>query len=149
MDTAAPLREAQERYNTFKAKNLSLNMTRGKPSPQQLDLANPMFSLVTSESYRDDQGTDCRNYGGLDGLPEMKAIFAEFLEVRPEEVIIGGNASIQEMHLRQVPTDSGTLVAERKRPVFDIADLFNVALLTCNYYSVKGFFALLRLYSDD
>ncbi|WP_078553847.1 aminotransferase class I/II-fold pyridoxal phosphate-dependent enzyme [Alkalihalobacterium alkalicellulosilyticum] len=89
----------QEKYNAFKGQGLKLDMSRGKPSSQQLDLSNGMLDVLTSEdSQKAADGTDVRNYGGLDGLPETKQFFAEILEVRPEEIIIGGNSSLNMMH---------------------------------------------------
>ena len=82
----------QKQYETAKAKNLALDMTRGKPGAEQLDLALPMLNLVTASDYKTLAGADSRNYGGLDGIPEAKALFVDFLEVNsPNEVVIGGN----------------------------------------------------------
>jgi DNA-binding transcriptional MocR family regulator len=85
------LRDLHQQYDAFAAQQLDLDMTRGKPSPQQLDLANEMLSL---DHFKDSGGTDCRNYGGLDGLPSMKALFAEILQIPAENIIIGGNSSL-------------------------------------------------------
>src|SRR5690606_21883326 len=90
--------ELQARYDAFKARGLKLDMTRGKPSPEQLDLANGMLELPGAGDFLAADGTDTRNYGGVDGLPEMKALFAELLDVPPASVIVGGNASLQMMH---------------------------------------------------
>jgi DNA-binding transcriptional MocR family regulator len=81
-----------------KQKGLKLDMTRGKPSNEQLDLANALSTVLTATDYKAADGTDARNYGGLDGLPEMKAIFADLLETAPRNVIIGGNSSLTMMH---------------------------------------------------
>jgi len=88
--------ELAGRHSQFK--DLGLDMTRGKPSSEQLDLANEMISILDKDDYKDAKGTDCRNYGGIDGLAECKAIFAEFLEVETSELLMGGNASLQLMH---------------------------------------------------
>lgn len=89
----------KEQYLEAKAKNLALDMTRGKPGSDQLDLTLPMLDLVTSSDYKSFKGEDPRNYGGLDGLPEMKELFKEFLEVDDaKEVIVGGNSSLTLMH---------------------------------------------------
>jgi DNA-binding transcriptional MocR family regulator len=89
----------QKQYEAAKAKNLALDMTRGKPGADQLDLALPMLDLVTAADYKTLAGADSRNYGGLDGIPEAKALFVEFLEVNsPKEVVIGGNSSLTLMH---------------------------------------------------
>ena len=94
---AALGQELESRHAAFKARGLSLDMTRGKPSSQQLDLANGLWSN-TPGSFSAKDGTDGRNYGGLDGLPEMKALFAPLLEAPAAQVIIGGNSSLQIMH---------------------------------------------------
>lgn len=81
--------EVQKKYDDFKAQGLSLNMARGKPSAEQLDLTEGLLTAVkSSEDCFAEDGTDCRNYGGLDGLPEAKALFAPMLGVTPDELII-------------------------------------------------------------
>lgn len=83
------------RYKEFGARGLDLDITRGKPSPSQLDLSDALLTLP-GEDYRDN-GADTRNYGGIDGLPGMKALFAEILEVPASNVIVGGNSSLNLM----------------------------------------------------
>ena len=90
--------ELEKRYSDFQSRNLSLDMTRGKPSSQQLDLSLGMLDCITKEHIKANDGTDCRNYGILDGIPEAKELFAQYMEVSPEETIIGGNSSLQLMH---------------------------------------------------
>ncbi|MDJ0808476.1 MAG: aminotransferase class I/II-fold pyridoxal phosphate-dependent enzyme [Desulfobacterales bacterium] len=90
--------QLRERFERFKQAGLSLDLTRGKPCPEQLDLSNPMLAVVSEDGFRAADGTDCRNYGGLDGIPEAKALFAEYMGVTPAEVIIGGNASLTLMY---------------------------------------------------
>jgi DNA-binding transcriptional MocR family regulator len=90
--------ELQQRYNEFKAKNLKLDMTRGKPCSEQLDLSLGLIDCLTREDYKAADGTDCRNYGLLDGLTEAKELFAKYLGVEPQEIIIGGNSSLALMH---------------------------------------------------
>lgn len=87
-----------QRYRGFQARNLALDMTRGKPSPEQLDLSLGMLSNEISSQYLSPSGLDCRNYGGLDGISEAKALFAEYLEVDPTEIIIGDSSSLKLMH---------------------------------------------------
>ncbi len=87
----------KKEYDAYKAQGLSLDMSRGKPAPNQLDLSDKLFTSVSSYSDIADVKPDARNYGGLDGLPEMKAIFAEMLGVSASEVIVGGNASLNMM----------------------------------------------------
>jgi hypothetical protein len=93
--------ERQRRnYADLQAKKLSLDLTRGKPSPAQLDLSNGLLSLPGSGkgAYRDVNGTDTRNYGGLHGLPELRAIFGELLGIAVPNLIAGNNASLEFMH---------------------------------------------------
>jgi DNA-binding transcriptional MocR family regulator len=90
--------ELQRRsYADLQAKHLHLDLTRGKPSPQQLDLSNALLSLPGVD-YRDGDGTDTRNYGGLHGLPELRAIFGELLGIPVPNLIAGNNASLEMMH---------------------------------------------------
>lgn len=86
------------RYESFQARELTLDMTRGKPSPEQLDLAMEMLTGDISRQYRSHTGVDCRNYGGLDGINEAKRLFAEYLEVADNEIIVGDSASLKMMH---------------------------------------------------
>ena len=87
-----------ERYHEFKSRGTTLDITRGKPCPEQLDLAGDMLDIINSGNYLTEDAADCRNYGGLDGIPEAKQLFAQYLEVAPEEIIIGGNSSLNMMH---------------------------------------------------
>jgi DNA-binding transcriptional MocR family regulator len=95
---AGRVQELEKRYNALREKHLALDMTRGKPCAEQLDLANGLLTVLGPEDYRAADGTDCRNYGGVDGLPEAKALGAAYLGVEPEDVIIGGNSSLALMH---------------------------------------------------
>jgi len=87
-----------DRYNEIKSRGLVLDITRGKPCPEQLDLSNDMLDAVNRRNYLTADAVDCRNYGGLDGIPEVKELFAQYLEVTPAEIIIGGNSSLNMMH---------------------------------------------------
>lgn len=90
--------ELEKKYNDFKAKNLQLNMARGKPGADQLDLSAPLLNSVNEQSgFKAEDGTDCRNYGVLDGIPECKRLFAEILGVEEKNVIVGGNSSLNMM----------------------------------------------------
>jgi DNA-binding transcriptional MocR family regulator len=86
-----------QEYAALQAKNLSLDLTRGKPSPEQLDLSNPLLAQP-GDVFRDPEGTDTRNYGGLHGLPGLRAIFAELLGLPVQNLIAGNNASLEFMH---------------------------------------------------
>ncbi|MBP1817898.1 aminotransferase class I/II-fold pyridoxal phosphate-dependent enzyme [Mycobacterium sp. OAE908] len=93
--------ELQSRnYADLQAKKLSLDLTRGKPSPAQLDLSNALLELpgAGKDAFRDGDGTDTRNYGGLHGLPELRAIFSELLGIPVPNLIAGNNASLELMH---------------------------------------------------
>ena len=85
-------------YADLQAKALHLDLTRGKPSPAQLDLSNALLELPGRDAFRDADGTDTRNYGGLHGLPELRAIFGELLGIPVPNLIAGNNASLELMH---------------------------------------------------
>lgn len=87
-----------DRYREFKSRGTTLDITRGKPCPEQLDLSSDMLDIINSKNYLTQEAVDCRNYGGLDGIPEVKQLFAQHLEVTPQEIIIGGNSSLNMMH---------------------------------------------------
>ncbi len=88
----------EKRYNAFKAQNLKLDMTRGKPCAEQLDISMDILDIPAKELRKAADGTDCFNYGILDGIPEAKALFAEMLEVNTDEIIVGGNSSLNLMY---------------------------------------------------
>lgn len=90
-------REQQDAYAALQQAGLTLDITRGKPAPEQLDLSNAMLSLP-GDDFRDATGTDTRNYGGLTGLLELRQIFAEILQAPVEQVLAGDNASLALMH---------------------------------------------------
>ncbi|MFP7255776.1 aminotransferase class I/II-fold pyridoxal phosphate-dependent enzyme [Terribacillus goriensis] len=89
----------QDAYEAIASQRLQLDMSRGKPCTEQLDLSQPMLDIITSSStVKTENGTDARNYGVLDGIPEAKAFFASILDVEPKQVIVGGNSSLTLMH---------------------------------------------------
>ena len=94
------LRESLSRqYDSYKLKGLKLDMSRGKPCKEQLDISEDLLTVLKSnDDCFDSTGMDCRNYGILDGIPEAKKLFADLMEVSPEEVIIGGNSSLNMMY---------------------------------------------------
>jgi DNA-binding transcriptional MocR family regulator len=96
-ELAAAHTRHQQDYAGLQAKKLALDLTRGKPAPAQLDLSNPLLSLP-GDDYRDSEGTDTRNYGGLHGLPELRAIFGELLGIPVQNLIAGNNSSLELMH---------------------------------------------------
>lgn len=90
--------EEKEILGTYKAKKLSLNMTRGKPGAAQLDLALGVLEALRARSeFANSNGDDCRNYGVWNGLPEMREIFSKMMDVPAELIILGNNSSLQMM----------------------------------------------------
>lgn len=85
-------------YEALKARGLKLDLTRGKPSSEQLDLSNELLTLPGEGNYLDASGTDVRNYGGTQGLLEIREIFAELIKVPVAQLIAGDNASLAIMH---------------------------------------------------
>nr|WP_152658027.1 aminotransferase class I/II-fold pyridoxal phosphate-dependent enzyme [Oceanobacillus sp. CFH 90083] len=88
--------QAKKAFDIIKQENLSLNMARGKPSVEQLELSLELLNSVNSENIGDN--FSILNYGVVDGIPEAKVLFKEILEVDTEEILIGGNASLNIMH---------------------------------------------------
>jgi DNA-binding transcriptional MocR family regulator len=97
LESRLDLDAARAAYDEFRAQGLSLDLTRGKPSSAQLDLANPMLSLP-GEQFRSADGIDTRNYQGLQGLRELRELFSPFLKVPVEQLIAFGNSSLELMH---------------------------------------------------
>ncbi len=90
--------ELSAEYKGYQAKNLALNMARGKPSAKQLELALGVLEALKARSeFANSNGDDCRNYGLWDGLPEMKRIFADMVGVPASQVILGNNSSLMMM----------------------------------------------------
>ena len=92
------LKELETRLANFKAQGLALDMTRGKPAPEQLDLAVGLLDLPGKGDFKSAAGIDTRNYGGLEGLPEMRTLFGEILGVPAQQTLVGGNSSLTLMH---------------------------------------------------
>ena len=85
-------------YEHMRSLHLSLDMSRGKPGFDNMDLSGEMFDLVGNDTgFKNISGIDCRNYGGLDGLAELKNLFGEILGISPEQIIVGGNSSLNMM----------------------------------------------------
>ena len=95
---AAEKAALEKQYADYKAKGLKLDMSRGKPAPEQLDLSIDMLLHCLDGDYKSSNGIDCRNYGVLDGIPEAKKLFEEMLDIGDDEVIVGGNSSLQLMY---------------------------------------------------
>ena len=94
----AQLAEAAARFEALKARGLSLNMARGKPGKAQLDLVSGIFDVLKAPEDCLSDGIDARNYGELLGLPAARRYWADVLGCRPEQTLVGGNASLQLMY---------------------------------------------------
>ncbi len=93
------LAQVRSRYDEMVARGLALNMARGKPSAAQLELSLPMLDVLDADAdLVAEDGTDCRNYGVLDGIPEAKRLMATLLDDTPDNVIVLGNASLTAMY---------------------------------------------------
>ena len=110
----------QAQYQAFKQLGLKLDMSRGKPAPEQLDLSNALLDAL--DTYKAADGTDTRNYGGTVGLPEARELFGKLLDVPAAQVVVDSSASLSLMHdvivyhlLNGAP---GELPALGKKPVF-------------------------------
>ena len=89
----------EQEYLALKNKNLSLDLSRGKPGSDQLDLMTDMLTCISKDSdCIAENGFDCRNYGLLDGIPEAKKLFSDMLGVAMDEVIVFGNSSLNAMY---------------------------------------------------
>ncbi|MDR2932968.1 MAG: aminotransferase class I/II-fold pyridoxal phosphate-dependent enzyme [Oscillospiraceae bacterium] len=96
---ASLLDELMEEYRAAKERKLNLNMSRGVPEKAQLDLSTRLLTAINAaSSLSAEDGMDCRNYGALDGIPEARRLMAQMLELEPEQVFVGGNASLSLMH---------------------------------------------------
>lgn len=98
-ERTSTLTALQKEYESLKALELKLNMARGKPCSEQLDLSTPLLTMLSSaDDCFSEDGTDCRNYGVIDGIPEAKRLMAVLLDDKPERVFVFGNASLTVMH---------------------------------------------------
>ena len=98
-ELAKLLEEAMKVYKEYQRQKLSLDMTRGKPCSEQLDLSLPMMDALNSESsYKLSNGLDARNYGGLEGIPELRKMFGEIFDVPAARVIIKDESSLNIMY---------------------------------------------------
>ena len=91
-------RELQKAYSAFQAKGLKLNLTRGKPSAAQLALSAELLALPGAADYVAEGRTDCRNYGGLQGLAEARRLFSGLMGAAPEQIVVANNSSLALMH---------------------------------------------------
>ena len=92
-------KELKAQYREMQSKDLRLDMSRGKPSVEQLDLSMGMMDVLSSDDdLTCEDGTDCRNYGGLTGIDEAKELLGDMMEVNPNNIIIYGNSSLNVMY---------------------------------------------------
>ncbi|MFF4600034.1 aminotransferase class I/II-fold pyridoxal phosphate-dependent enzyme [Amycolatopsis sp. NPDC001319] len=105
---------ARRDYAALVERGLSLDITRGKPSPRQLDLSADLLTLPNGE-YKAEDGTDTRNYGGLKGLTELRRIFAGALQVPVDQLLAAGNSSLELMHDAVVQALLSTLPGGERR----------------------------------
>ena len=96
-ELTALLAELEAEYEKMKGLGLKLDMSRGKPAPAQLDLTRGLLTALSEDDYKTEAGTDARNYGVLDGIPEMKRIFSDLTGIPAEQIIVGGNSSLNLM----------------------------------------------------
>ena len=85
-------------YNAIKSLSLNIDMSRGKPGADQLDISDDMLRVFDDGNFKTEAGFDVRNYGLLQGIPECQKLFAELLDVKPENIIVGGNSSLSLMY---------------------------------------------------
>ncbi|MBQ8140418.1 MAG: aminotransferase class I/II-fold pyridoxal phosphate-dependent enzyme [Clostridia bacterium] len=96
---SAEKKKLEAEYEAIKSRNLSLDLSRGKPGRKQLDIMTGMLDCIsTAEDCISEAGVDCRNYGVLDGIPEAKRLFSELLGIPIKNLIIGGNSSLNLMY---------------------------------------------------
>ena len=90
--------QAAAELEAYRAQSLKLDLTRGKPGAEQLNLSSGMLGVIThADDCFSESGLDCRNYGILDGLPETKKLFSDLLGIKPERIIVAGNSSLNLM----------------------------------------------------
>ena len=98
-ELSAEFSKVKKEYAHLTTLGLHLDMSRGKPGADQMDLSRRMFDLVGNDlGFKNKDGIDCRNYGGLDGLSELKELFAGLLGLLPSQIIVGGNSSLNMMY---------------------------------------------------
>ena len=142
--TVVDVKSLQQQYQSYKAQGLKLDMTRGKPCSEQLDLANPLLTILGINDYIDASGVDCRNYGGLSGIDEAKVLFAEYLGVDTSQLLIGGNTSLGLMYdiiarsMSHGNSDSSTPWAEQKSVKFLCpAPGYDRHFSICEHYNIQ------------
>lgn len=114
--------ELKNEYEKIKKLGLKLNMSRGVPSVEQLNLSQKMLDVLNSDSdCTSENGTECRNYGVLDGIPECKKLMADMMGVEPSMVMVGGNSSLN-MMFDTIACFMTTPVCEGAKPWYEVSD---------------------------
>jgi DNA-binding transcriptional MocR family regulator len=98
MSKLAQLSSVQESYDAFKARGLKLNLTRGKPSAAQCDLSSALLEMPGPADYMGEGANDCRNYGGLQGIPEARRLFSGIMGATADQIVVANNSSLALMH---------------------------------------------------
>jgi DNA-binding transcriptional MocR family regulator len=132
-------------YEAFRARRLSLNLTRGKPSPEQVDLSNELLRLPDNGDFLQTDGGDARNYyGSLQGLPEARILFSEMLGAPPEQIVIGNNSSLAMMHdcivygmLKGLPTSEKPWVKDEPITFLCPAPGYDRHFAICETYGIR------------
>ncbi len=96
-ELSGQLEDLRQQYEALRGLDLSLDLTRGKPNKEQLALSDALDGILAGD-YLAGNGTDARNYGGLEGLQEARALFAQVLGTPPDDTYVGGNASLSLMY---------------------------------------------------
>ena len=119
---SSELSSLKSKYDEYVASGLSLDMSRGKPCKEQLDISSPVLNVLSSDDLCvSQQGFDCRNYGILDGIPAAKELMSGMLQVRPEQVFVGGNSSLN-MMFDTIACFMTTPAVEGEEPWFNVKD---------------------------
>ena len=92
------LQEAERAYEAWVQKKVVLDMSRGKPGKEQLDMVSDILTVLRDPDQCLDGGVDVRNYGTLKGIPSARALFADILGCRADQIFVGGSASLQLMY---------------------------------------------------
>ncbi len=143
-DELADLHAEQTRaYEELVGRGLKLDLTRGKPAAAQLDLSIELLGLPGTEDFRDRDGVDCRNYGGGQGLAEIREIFAELLNVPVDQLCAGDNASLGIMHdtmvfslLRGTASSSAPWVSEHPKFICPVPG-YDRHFALCEHYGIE------------
>jgi DNA-binding transcriptional MocR family regulator len=127
--------DLQKEYARLKAKNLNIDATRGKPNTEQVSLCDEMINAPV-ENFKISDGADSRNYGGNDGIPEMKKIFSELLRIDVNEIIVGGNSSLN-MMFDCVATMLYTGIWNKKTKFICPAPGYDRHFAVCEYFGIQ------------